>query len=145
MAAVMAHEISHVVARHGIKRLQAAMGVQLAYQLVFGDNNSQIGLGLAFSGYSRDAEREADNFGIYYMEKAGYDPNAAVDMFETLARLGGDQQQSVFEQLASSHPATQERIQNAKEEIAGMRPLPANLEWGKDRFQKMVARLPAAK
>ena len=152
MAAVMAHEISHVVARHGVKRLQAALGVQLAYELVFGDNNSQalqtavgVGLGLAFSGYSRDNEREADKFGIYYMEKAGYDPQAAIDMFETLARLGGGGNQSVFEQLTASHPATRERIDNAKQELAGMKPLPPNLEWGRERYQKMVARLPASK
>ena len=150
MAAVMAHEISHVVARHGIKRLQTALGVQMAYELVLGDNNSQVlqtavgvGLGLAFSSYSREAEREADQFGIHYMAKAGYDPRGATEMFQTLARLGGEHEANVFEQLASSHPDTQERIANAQQQISEMGSLSANLDWGRDKFQRMVTRLPA--
>jgi predicted Zn-dependent protease len=151
MAAVMAHEISHVVARHGIKRLQTAMGAQLAYQLVFGkDNNSEalnaaisVGLGLAFAGYSRDAEREADRYGIIYMQKAGYDPHAAESMFQKLMSAGEAGSGSVFEKLASSHPESQERIDNAQVQIAEMSPLPANLRTGKDRYQTMVQRLPS--
>jgi predicted Zn-dependent protease len=148
MAAVMAHEISHVVGRHGVKRLQAALGVGLAYQLVFGDNAGEaletaisIGMSLLFSGYSRDNEREADNFGIYYMVRAGYDPNAAITMFEKLAALGGEGYSNVFEQLAATHPETKERIANAKAEIAGMQPLPPNLTLGAERYQQMLKRL----
>jgi predicted Zn-dependent protease len=153
MAAVMAHEISHVVGRHGIKRVQSAMGVALAYQLVFGKDNSSaavdaaigIGMGLLFAGYSRDAEREADQFGIHYMVKAGYNPQGAVAMFETLARIGGSGQASVFEKLASSHPETQERIANANKQISEMSPLPTGLTDGKNRYETMLKRLPAKK
>ena len=77
MRAVMAHEISHVVARHGIKRLQASLGVALAYELVFGKKQSEVlatavnvGMGLAFADYSRDNEREADGYGIALMTRA---------------------------------------------------------------------------
>ena len=149
MAAVMAHEISHVVARHGVKRLQAALGVGLAYELVFGSDASamvetaiQVGMGLVFSGYSRDNEREADNFGIYYMVQAGYDPHGAIGMFEKLAALGAEGHSNVFEKLTASHPETQERIANAKAQIAGMQPLPANLTLGAQRYQQMLKRLP---
>ena len=153
MAAVMAHEISHVVARHGIKRLQTAMGAQLAYQLVFGgDNNSEalndaisIGLGLAFADYSRDAEREADRYGIVYMGKAGYNPHGAETMFQKLMTAGGSGSQSVFEKLSSSHPESQERIDNARSQIAAMGALPSNLQTGRDRYQTMLKRLPAGK
>lgn len=153
MAAVMAHEISHVVARHSIKRVQSAMGVALAYDLAFGGKNPgaaidaaiNIGLGLAFAGYSRDAEREADRFGIHYMVKAGYNPRGAVAMFETLARIGGAGSTGVFEKLASSHPETQERIANAKSQIAQMSPLPAGLASGQSRYETMLKRLPAKK
>jgi len=152
MAAVMAHEISHVVGRHSIKRLQKALGVAVAYELVFGKEGAGqaldaaigVGMSLIFADYSRDDEREADNFGIQYMVKADYDPNGATQMFETLARLGGSGG-SVFENLLSSHPETQERIKNAKAEIAAMKPLPPNLVVGTDRYAKMVARLPAKK
>lgn len=152
MAAVMAHEISHVVARHGAKRLQTALGASMAYELVFGKSNSKalqaavgVGMGLAFAGYSRDAEREADNFGIQYMVKAGYDPNGAITMFQKLAKLGGSGSGNIFESISSSHPETAERIDNATKEIAAMSPKPTGLTLGKDRYAKMVKRLPAKK
>jgi predicted Zn-dependent protease len=151
MAAVMAHEISHVVARHGIKRLQASLGVATAYQLIFGEEGASnvlnvainVGMSLAFADYSRDNEREADEFGIHYMMKAGYDPDGAIGMFNKLAELGGGGDYSVFEKLSSSHPATQERISNAKNQIAAMRPLPSGLTLGAARYQQMLKRLPA--
>jgi predicted Zn-dependent protease len=150
LAAVMAHEISHVVARHSIKRVQAAMGVQLAYQLIFGGEGAgqaydaaiSIGLNLAFADYSRDNEREADHYGIHYMRAAGYDPNGALAMFETLARLGGAGYSNVFEKLAASHPATQERINNARAQIAEMQPLPGDLSVGREKYRQMLQRLP---
>ena len=148
-AAVCAHEISHVVARHSVQRLQAAMGASLAYQLIFGDENSQalnaaisVGLGLAMAGYSRDAEREADRYGMIYMRQAGYNPNGALSMFQTLAELGGSSDQNVFEQMASSHPETQERIQNARQLINEWAPLSNDLTTGTERYQRMKARLP---
>ncbi len=150
MAAVMAHEISHVVARHGIKRLQASLGVAMAYELVFGKDagpamNAAIntGMGLLFAGYSRDNEREADRDGIYYMVKAGYDPQASVTMFEKLAKLGAGGSGSVFEKLASDHPETDERIANAKQEIAGMGQLPGGLKLNATKYREMATRLPA--
>jgi predicted Zn-dependent protease len=100
-------------------------------------------LGLVFSGYSRDNEREADNFGINYMVQAGYDPHGAIGMFEKLAALGEKGNLSVFEKLTASHPETQERIANAKAQIAEMQPLPANLTLGVQRYQQMLQRLPA--
>jgi len=152
MAAVMAHEISHVVGRHGIKRLQQALGVALAYQLVFGGEGAGeamdaaigVGMTLVFAGYSRDAEREADQFGIHYMVGAGYDPQGAIGMFETLAELGGGDSSNVFESLARSHPETQERIANAHAQIAEMQ-LPAGLTLNESRYQQMLRRLPPKK
>lgn len=149
MAAVMAHEISHVVARHSAKQIQATIGTQVALALLSGNSAEQnqardlainAGMALAFSGYSRSHEREADKFGIIYMVKAGYNPNGAIAMFETLARLGGSQS-NVFEKLLSSHPDTQERIANAKKQIAEMGALDPKLVTGDQRYQQMVARL----
>ena len=149
LAAVMAHEISHVVARHGMKRMQAALGVQVAYDLVFGaEGNSSkaldaaigVGMGLTFAGYSRNNERESDAYGVQYMVKAGYNPEGAVTMFQKLAEMGGSGQ-SVFEQLTSSHPDSQERINNAKQAIVDMQPLPSNLTFGTKMYEQMRARL----
>jgi predicted Zn-dependent protease len=149
MAAVIAHETSHVVARHGVKQLQATLGVALAAKLILGDKSSELmntaistGMGLLFAGYSRDNEREADKFGIYYMEKAGYNPNAAITMFDKLAQAGGSGSGNVFEKLTASHPETQERITNAKAEIAGMGVLPKNLSLNASRYETLKKRLP---
>jgi predicted Zn-dependent protease len=151
MAAVVAHETSHVVARHGMKQLQKALGVSLAYELAFGGEGAGqaldaaigLGMGLIFAGYSRNAEREADNFGIHYMVKAGYHPDGALRMFETLASLGGGGAANIFERLSMSHPETQERIANARRDIEEMRPLPAGLTMGAERYQEMLKRLPS--
>lgn len=149
LAAVMAHEISHVVGRHSVKRLQAAMGVQLAYALVFGEDGASealnsaigIGMGLTFATYSRENEREADAFGISYLVKAGYNPQGAVTMYEKLAELGGNSDTDIFEQLASTHPDTQERINNAKLAIQKMYPLPQSLTFNTKKYEEMKARL----
>jgi len=150
MAAVMAHEISHVVARHSVRNIQAAMGVAMAYELVFGDEGSQardlaigIGMNLLFAKYSRDYEREADSYGILYMKKAGYNPNGAVTMFGKLAALGGSGGAGIFEAF-STHPESQDRIASAKSQIAGMQ-LSPQLITGTSKYNQMLKRLPVKK
>ena len=150
LAAVMAHEVSHVVARHGAKRLQAAMGVSLAYELVFGKNSSQtlqtavgVGMSLLFASYSRENEREADDFAVTYMIRSGYDPTAMETMFGKLAASGTEQ--NAFEKLVSSHPESQERVRNTRAAVAQKKPLPPNLTLGRERYQQMIKRLPASK
>lgn len=148
MAAVMAHEISHVVARHGAKRLQTILGVSLALELAGGSESNEtlqtaigVGMGLALAGYSRQNEREADDFGLTYLVRAGYNPAGMPGMLRKLAALGeGDS--NVFERLVSSHPETQERIRNSQQRITGMPNLPDNLISGKKRYQEMLLRLP---
>ncbi len=148
LAAVMAHEISHVVSRHGIKRMQAALGVQVAYALVFGSDGTSdavntaigVGMGLTFAGYSRSNEREADMFGLHYMVLAGYHPRGAVTMFQKLAELGGSGLSS-YEQLVSSHPDTQERITRAKAYVTENRATIGKLSFGSKKYQQMKARL----
>lgn len=150
MAAVMAHEISHVVARHGIKRLQATLGVALAYELALGDEDSEIihtavnlGLGLLSAGYSRSNEREADDYGLTYLVRAGYDPQGMVGMLEKLAAIGGRSSAGVFEKLASTHPETQERIRNTKAQMARMNVNRSNLIVGEQYYRQMRSRLPS--
>lgn len=151
MAAVMAHEISHVVARHSVRNIQAALGVSMAYELVFGDEDNKVrdlaigvGMNLLFAKYSRDYEREADSYGIQYMVKAGYNPNGAVTMFQKLAELGGSGGSGIFEAF-STHPESQERIANAKSQIANMQPLSSSLTTGTTYYQQMRSRFPAKK
>jgi len=151
LAAVMAHEISHVVGRHGIKRLQLAMGATILLDLALGQKSqntqalAQAALGIILQGYSRSEESEADNFGITYMTRAGWNPNGAVAMFEKLAALSGNQPEGFFEKLSSSHPDTQSRIAAAKSEISRMPPLSAGLTENTPRFEQLKKRLPPPK
>src|SRR5437667_4859340 len=93
LAGVLAHEISHVTARHGTKNATKGELMQLApiHLLILGTagwagygiyQGLNMAIPLTFLKFSRDAEREADFLGIQYMYKAGYDPNSYVTFFE---------------------------------------------------------------
>jgi len=147
LVAVTAHEISHIVARHGVKRLQQAMGIDILYQIVVGESDTKtlqtaIGLGLtvALSGYSRANEREADQYGILYMTNAGYNPTGAINMFERLASVS-EGQRNFFENMFATHPETQERIDNARAEIAQFPADVKTRDLGKGRYDLMKGRL----
>jgi len=153
LAAVMAHEISHVVGRHTVKTIQLAEGGLTLMDLVLGQKSegaagqlTQMVLGLALTGYGRGNELEADEFGVYYMEKAGYNPHAAHTMFEKLAKLSGDQgDRGFFENLTSSHPETKERISKIDQQIDAMPRSVDKLPYYKDRYALMKKRLPEPK
>src|SRR5713101_1560578 len=137
LAGVMAHEVSHVTARHGTKNATKGQILQLAtiplillgpaglagYGLYEGLN---IALPLTYLKFGRDAEREADFLGLQYMYKAGYDPNAYVTFFE---RIQADEKRrpGTIPKVFSTHPPTPDRIENAQKEIA--RILPARQEY----------------
>ena len=147
LASVIDHEISHVVARHSIKRLQVAMGVAMLQELVLGESSEalniavNLGLNLSFAEYSRENEREADSYGVLYMTKAGYNPEAALSMFQKLATMS-DGSPDFFERLSMSHPETQERIANTNAQIDSMRPLSTGLNTFSSRYQSLKTRLP---
>jgi len=148
LVAVMAHEISHVVGRHGVKQLQSIMGVSVLLDLALGESSDQTraiastGVGILLQGYSRSQEAEADNFGVTYMVRAGWNPNGAVSMFEKLAAMSGDREAGFFEKLASSHPETKDRIAAVKSQIAAMGQLPPGLIDDSPRFELLKRRLP---
>jgi len=127
LAAVMAHEISHVVGRHSVKTIQTYYGGAIALSLLLGDDmENEVGritslvFGLALQGYGRKNEHEADEFGLHYMAKASYNPNGAVTMFEKLASFSGEKKRGFFENLTATHPETRERISRMKTQIAAL-------------------------
>src|SRR2546422_2370298 len=151
LAGVMAHEISHVTARHGTKQATKGELIQLAsipamifipyslagYGIYQGMN---LAIPLTFLKFSRDAEREADFLGLQYMYKAGYDPNSYITFFE---RIQADEkrQPGTIPKVFSTHPPNSERIANAQKEIA--RILPARDEYivTTSEFDQVKARL----
>jgi predicted Zn-dependent protease len=132
LAGVMAHEISHVTARHGTKNATKGELMQMAtiplmllgpvgwagYGLYEGLN---IAIPLTYLKFSRDAEREADFLGLQYMYKAGYDPNSFVTFFE---RIQADEKRrpGTIPKVFATHPPTPDRIEAAQKEIARILP-----------------------
>jgi predicted Zn-dependent protease len=151
LAGVMAHEISHVTARHGTKQATKGELMQLASipLILLGPGGwagygiyeaTQLAIPFSYLKFSRDAEREADFLGLQYMYKAGYDPNAYVTFFERI-QTDEKRQPGTIPKIFSTHPPTPERIANTQKEIA--RILPAKQEYvvTTSEFDQVKARL----
>jgi predicted Zn-dependent protease len=149
MAGVMAHEISHVTARHATQRLSKGQYLQLGtlpllfvggYWAQMGIQNAMgLGINLELMGVTRESEREADQLGIQYLWNTGYDPNSFVSFFEKLQR----EEKSKPGRLAGwfrTHPSTDDRITAALDE---QRYLPEKDTYVVDtsEFQRVKARL----
>lgn len=127
LAAVMGHEVAHVVARHGNERLSQGLLAQMGgmalsaaltnrpqqtrelWMKAFGAG-AQVGVLLPFS---RLQEREADRLGLIFMAMAGYDPNAALTVWEKMQRAGGASPPPFL----STHPTDQQRIENIRSHL----------------------------
>jgi predicted Zn-dependent protease len=145
LAGVMAHEISHVLARHSTEQISRQYGLSILASLVLGQNPGQlaqiaaqiVGTG-ALARFSREAEREADELGIRAMYEAGYDPNGMATMFEELLehRQGSPGR---VEQFFSTHPLTEERIRESRNRAAGLRG--RNVVTDEPEFQNIKRRV----
>ena len=151
LAGVMAHEISHVIARHGTKNATKGELMQMAsiplillgpvgwagYGLYEGLN---IAIPLTYLKFNRDAEREADFLGVQYMYKAGYDPNSYITFFERI-RADEKRRPGTVPKVFSTHPPTPERIENAQKEIARLLPNRPEYIVTTSEFDNVKARL----
>jgi len=127
LAAIMGHEVTHALARHGAERMSqgilaqagligAAIGLQTQRA---GSETSRavmaaVGLGTQVGvllPYSREHESEADYIGMLLAAQAGYDPQEAVHVWERMERAGGGQPP----ELLSTHPSHGTRIQQLEE------------------------------
>jgi len=129
LAAVIGHEIGHVQANHAKERMNAEVARNLGLRLVaivlqVGDVQyaegiaAALGVGLQYGlvlPYSRQQELEADRLGLTTMAQAGFDPAAAVTLWQRMDRIAGDGPPAFL----STHPAPQARIRRIEEMIAG--------------------------
>lgn len=123
LAAVLAHEIAHIAARHGIKKMQSSLGYNALLILSMGvdatpETRVMTGeaLGQLMLSYSREDEILADRLAVKYMRAAGYNPKGMVDFLHTLQdidRKGPIRQKMYYR----SHPYVAERIAIVKEEM----------------------------
>jgi predicted Zn-dependent protease len=119
LAAVMGHEIAHALREHSREQAsqQAAQGLVLG---VLGaaagasdttQQLSQMLLDVTFNlPHSRQDETEADRIGVELAARSGYDPHAAISLWEKMMKLGGSQPP----QMLSTHPSNEARIADLK-------------------------------
>lgn len=123
LAFVISHELAHIVARHHIKRLQAAWGMNLlvlassqakgAGDLPLGVSNALV---FILAGFAQDDELQADALAIQYAGKAGYDPTAAVTVLNKLWDFRKKDAAMPY-QYVKTHPDVGVRIKSAKESM----------------------------
>lgn len=119
LAAVIAHEIAHATARHSAERISQQLLVQGGLQglgIATGSGSAvQLAAAAAQFGvilpFSRSQELEADAIGLMYMAEAGYDPRAAVDLWNNMAEAGGKRPV----EFLSTHPAPESRIKRLQD------------------------------
>jgi predicted Zn-dependent protease len=149
LAGVMAHEISHVIARHGVEnqvkgelmQYGALAGILLGGPILSNVLYSGSGFfeGMAFLKFSRNAEREADKLGTQYLYAAGYDPTALATMFE---KLEGKEKKKpgTMSKLFADHPAPADR-RAASLALAARFPEREEYVINTSDFQRVKARL----
>ena len=115
LAAVMGHEVAHATARHSAERMSQQMMLQYGLQAAgatseYAAQNIELLAQAATLGvvlpFSRDQEAEADEIGLIYMARAGYDPRAAVELWQNMQAFTG----AGGPEFLSTHPATGNRI-----------------------------------
>lgn len=125
-AGVLAHEIAHVARRHSLRHMIESAGFFLVVQAFLGDMSGLLGAltsqgaQLVDQKFSRDYEREADAEGLRYLDAAGIDPAGMLRFFERLKAEKDNPLGRLSENLSflSTHPATAERIERLRRELA---------------------------
>jgi predicted Zn-dependent protease len=128
LAAIIGHEIAHALREHGRERASQ----QAAQNAVLGIGGALLGIGDIGTGLaqivadvtyglpnSREFEREADRMGVELAARAGYDPRAAVTLWQKMAQVGGGGPP----QFLSTHPSSSSRIQDLQTYSSQVMPL----------------------
>ncbi len=149
LISVMGHEIGHVTGRHGVEQMSKQQLAQVGFMVgmvaspqfrQFGQL-AQQGLGLMFLKFSRDHEREADDLGLRYLARGGYDPMEMDNVFRTLGRVSAAQGAGRIPNWASTHPAPEDRVARIEEEVAAMAPEARHGKINREQFLEEVDHL----
>jgi beta-barrel assembly-enhancing protease len=154
VAGVMAHELSHVVLRHGTAQASKATKYEMGQvagavlgAIIGGgwgqviSQGTQFGIGTAFLRFSREYEKQADIMGAQIMARAGYDPRDMANMFKTIEKQGGPG----GPQWLSDHPNPGDRSAYITQEAQALRvENPVRDTRGFQQVQAHLRQLPAA-
>lgn len=127
LAAVLGHEVGHVIARHGTERVSQAAAQEGILSIVdaMGDKGSTqhgllmagLGLGAQFGimlPFSRKHESEADEIGLYLMAQAGFNPQESIQLWRNMSQTGGGSPPEIL----STHPSNASRISGLQSKMA---------------------------
>jgi predicted Zn-dependent protease len=157
LAGVMAHEIGHVTARHSAQRhsrgvvaqgglaigtiLAGVLGGGLAADLV--QQAGGLGAEAYLAGYSREQEFQADELGVRYMARAGYDPTAMSSFLgklerndQLMRRLAGGDEADAASSWFATHPRTPDRVLRAAEQASAA--TPGENRTGRDDYLEQI-------
>lgn len=141
LAAIMAHEISHVVARDSMNIMSNEIGLGILASAVISEDApgglmtaTDLTRQILSLRYSRSDERTADLGGLDYMYKAGYDPYAMVQTMQMLT----DQQQVRPIEFLSTHPNPQNRAEDINEKIRNDYFNLTGLETGQQDYKRII-------
>src|SRR3984957_4454978 len=149
LAGVMAHEIAHVAARHGMRQMTRAQWANIGtIPLIFLGGGigygiyeaAGLGLPLTFMKFQRTFEAEADYLGLQYMYKTGYDPQAFISFFEKIQAKEKKKPGTIAKAFAS-HPQTPDRISASQKEIATILPAKTQYIVSTSEFDDVKSRL----
>lgn len=125
LAAVIGHEVTHVLAGHSAERYSETMASQIGGVLVqatTGINGDLVGMAtqaFILLPFSRAHETEADLLGLDLMAGAGFDPRQAITLWQNMARASGGKPP----EFMSSHPSDETRIRNLSERLNSAMPI----------------------
>ncbi|GAA5120989.1 M48 family metallopeptidase [Alloalcanivorax gelatiniphagus] len=133
LAAVIGHEVGHVLAQHSNERVSiqyaTQTGTQLVAALAGGDSAEQqtlmglLGVGAQYGvqlPFSRKHEAEADVIGLQLMAEAGFNPDQSVALWQNMAAASGG---AAPPELLSTHPSNQSRIEGLRARLPEVRPI----------------------
>ncbi|HVB37548.1 MAG TPA: M48 family metallopeptidase, partial [Vicinamibacterales bacterium] len=141
LAGVLGHEIGHVTARHAAQQYTRSTGAQLGLILgtilvpetrPFADAAS-TGLGLLFLKYSREDELQADQLGVRYASRAGWDPTGLPEMLTTLGRISAATDDRGVPNWMQTHPQPADRIQKVQGLVLQVEQANPGRRWTIDR------------
>ena len=149
MASAMAHEVAHVAARHMTRQACRAQVANIAtLPLIFlggwggfaARQAASAAIPMTFLSFSRGYEAEADYLGLQYLYAAGYDPTAAIDMFEKMMSLEKRTPGSIAK-VFSTHPMNGDRLKKAQAEIQRILPQRAEYVVNTSEYAEVRGRL----
>ena len=142
LAAVIGHEIGHVVGRHGMKRMTQRYGVEYLKKTILGEDPAKvsneiynIATNLLLLRYSRAHERDADSIGVQILYDAGIDPQGAVQFWEVMKGMS-TREYSTVEKMLNTHPIHSERIEYITSQINTL-PKKQGLRSDSTEFQRV--------